>query len=47
MGWRPVFRRVWPHAGIVESTTPEDLAWWRRRVLAAAYNVGLARKIRN
>ena len=47
MGWRSVFRRVWPHAGIVEGSTSADLAWWRRRVLAAANNLGLARKIRN
>jgi hypothetical protein len=47
MGWKSVFRRVWPHAGIVEETTPEELAWWRRRVMATASNLGLARRMRN
>jgi hypothetical protein len=47
MGWKSVFRRVWPHAGTVESSTPEGMVWWRRRVVATANNIGLARKIRN
>ncbi len=44
MGWRPVFRRVWPHPGIVETTTPEGLPWWRRRAMATMRNLGLARE---
>ena len=44
MGWKSVFRRVWPHAGIVEDTTPEDRPWWRRRVLATLANLGLKRE---
>jgi len=47
MGWRSVFRRVWPHAGIVESSTSVELAWWRRRVVATANNLGLTKRIRN
>ena len=49
MGWKSVLRRVWPHAGIVEDTTSADLAWWRRRVVATANNLGVAKKfgIRN
>jgi len=41
MGWRSVFRRVWPHAGIVESSTPVGMAWWRRRMVATMRNLGL------
>ena len=41
MGWKSVIRRAWPHAGIVEDTTPEDLPWWRRRGLATMRNLGL------
>ncbi len=44
MGWKSIFRRVWPHAGIVEDTTPEDRPWWRRRVLATLANLGLKRE---
>jgi hypothetical protein len=40
MGWRSVVRRVWPHPGIVESSTPTDLAWWRRRVQVTRRNLG-------
>lgn len=40
MGMRSVFRRVWPHPGIVESTTPAGLAWWRRRAAATRRNLG-------
>jgi len=47
MGWRSVFRRVWPHPGVVESSTPSDLSWWRRRVIATATNLGMGRIIRN
>ena len=47
MGWKSVFRRVWPHAGIVESSTPAELSWWRRRVMATARNLGMGRIIRN
>jgi len=43
MGWKSVLRRAWPHAGIVEDTTPEDLPWWRRRGLATMRNLGLTR----
>ncbi len=43
MGWKSVWRRVWPHAGIVESTTPADLSWWRRRSLATMRNLRLIR----
>jgi hypothetical protein len=45
MGWKSVFRRAWPHAGIVEDTTPEGLPWWRRRGLATMRNLGLTRKL--
>ena len=41
MGWKSVFRRFWPHPGIVEQTTTgSELAWWRRRVLAMLRNFG-------
>jgi hypothetical protein len=43
MGWRSVLRRVWPHAGTVESTTPPGLPWWRRRIVATSRNLGLFR----
>ena len=39
MGWKSILRRVWPHPGIVEETTPADLAWWRRRLLATKHNL--------
>jgi hypothetical protein len=45
MGWKSVLRRAWPHAGIVEDTTPEGLPWWRRRGLATMRNLGLTRKL--
>jgi len=44
MGWKSVFRRVWPHPGIVEGTTPPDLPWWRRRIMATLRNLGLTRE---
>jgi hypothetical protein len=44
MGWRPVFRRVWPHPGIVETTTPEEFPWWRRRLQATMRNLGMGRE---
>jgi hypothetical protein len=31
-GWRPVWRRFWPHPGIVERETPDDWWWLRRRL---------------
>jgi hypothetical protein len=31
-GWRPVWRRFWPHPGIVERETPDDWWWPRRRL---------------
>lgn len=43
MGWKSIYRRVWPHAGTVEDSTPVDLAWWRRRLMATAENLGLTR----
>ncbi len=30
-GWRSVWRRLWPHAGLVESATPASWSWPRRR----------------
>ncbi len=45
MGWKSIFRRVWPHPGIVENTTPPDLQWWRRRGLATLTNLGLTKKL--
>jgi len=47
MGWKSVFRRVWPHPGIVESSTPSDLSWWRRRMIATATKLGMGSIIRN
>lgn len=44
MGWKSIWRRLWPHAGIVEDTTSEALPWWRRRATAAMRNVGLTKK---
>jgi hypothetical protein len=41
MGWKSIWRRLWPHAGIVEDTTSGALPWWRRRVVAAARNLGM------
>ena len=46
MGWRSVFRRVWPHAGIVEGSTPVGMVWWRRRMVATMRNLGLIRNFR-
>jgi hypothetical protein len=43
MGWKSVFRRVWPHPGIVEGATPPEYPWWRRRGLATLRNLGLLR----
>jgi hypothetical protein len=31
-GWRLLWRRFWPHAGIVEAATPEGRSWARRRL---------------
>ena len=39
MGWKSILRRVWPHPGIVEGTTPQELPWWRRRLLATKHNL--------
>jgi hypothetical protein len=44
MGWRSIFRRVWPHPGIVEDSTPADLAWWRRRLMATKRNLPFGMK---
>jgi len=44
MGWKSVFRRVWPHPGIVEDTTPPGFPWWRRRGLATLRNLGFIRE---
>jgi hypothetical protein len=47
MGWKSAFRRFWPHPATVERTTPSGIPWWRRRVMATARNLGLAKGIRN
>ena len=44
MGWRSILRRVWPHPGIVEDSTPADLAWWRRRLMATKRNLPFGMK---
>ena len=44
MGVKSVFRQVWPHPGVVESSTPGDMPWWRRRLLATARRIGIARR---
>lgn len=32
MGWRAPLRRIWAHPGIIESETPVEWSWARRRV---------------
>ena len=44
MGWKSLFRRIWPHPGVVEKTTGSELAWWRRRGLATLRNLGITRR---
>jgi len=44
LGWKLVLRRVWPHPGDVEQTTPGELPWWRRRAMAAWAGIGMRGK---
>ncbi len=44
MGWRAPFRRIWAHPGIVESHTPSDWPWAKRRLTHLLRQLGLSRR---
>lgn len=43
MGWKAVWRRVWPHPAVLRMKTPETWGWARRRAWFAAKRLGLHR----
>lgn len=40
-GWKPLYRRLWAHPGIVERLTPEEWSWPRRRTVHVLQCAGL------